>query len=67
MEAIPMRGPPAESISLCAIALHYHSMGVDSGPQEPLEVLTKASDVAVGDQADGEAEECFVDVVASFP
>ncbi len=32
-----------------------------------LEVLTKASDVAVGDQADGEAEECFVDVVASFP
>ena len=23
--------------------------------------------MAVGDQADGEAEECFVDVVASFP
>ncbi|GGZ81791.1 hypothetical protein GCM10010308_63560 [Streptomyces vinaceusdrappus] len=33
----------------------------------PLEVQTKTSDVAVGDQADGEAEECFVNVVASFP
>ncbi|MEV5098264.1 hypothetical protein ACFC5H_30105, partial [Streptomyces rochei] len=31
-----------------------------------LEVLTKASNVAVGDQADGEAEEGFVDVVASL-
>ncbi|MEU3902124.1 hypothetical protein, partial [Streptomyces sp. NPDC045251] len=31
-----------------------------------LKVLTKALDVAVGDQADGESEECFVDVVASF-
>jgi hypothetical protein len=30
-------------------------------------VLTKALDVAVGDQAGGEAEEGFVDVVASFP
>ncbi|MEU9313967.1 hypothetical protein, partial [Streptomyces sp. NPDC048256] len=28
--------------------------------------LTKPLDVAVGDQADGEPEECFVDVVASF-
>ncbi|AIV32125.1 hypothetical protein [Streptomyces sp. CCM_MD2014] len=35
--------------------------------QHLLEVLTKALDVAVGDQAGGEAEECFVDVVASFP
>jgi hypothetical protein len=33
----------------------------------PTEVLTKALDVAVGDQADGESEEGFVDVVASFP
>lgn len=32
-----------------------------------LEVLTKALDVAVGDQTGGEAEEGFVDVVASFP
>jgi hypothetical protein len=33
----------------------------------PLEFLTKALDVAVGDQAGGEAKEGFVDVVASFP
>ncbi|MFF0477717.1 hypothetical protein ACFYUS_28890, partial [Streptomyces sp. NPDC004284] len=32
-----------------------------------LEVLTKALDVSVGDEAGGEAEEGFVDVVASFP
>ncbi|MFH8642540.1 hypothetical protein, partial [Streptomyces goshikiensis] len=32
-----------------------------------LEVLIKALDVAVGDEAGGEAEEGFVDVVASFP
>jgi phenylacetic acid degradation operon negative regulatory protein len=32
-----------------------------------LEVLTKALDVAVGDQAGREAEEGFVDVIASFP
>ncbi|MFD6129674.1 hypothetical protein, partial [Streptomyces diastaticus] len=32
-----------------------------------LEVLTKALDVAVGDEAGGESEEGFVDVVASFP
>lgn len=32
-----------------------------------LEVLTKALDVAVGDEAGCEAEEGFVDVVASFP
>ncbi|MDX2844980.1 hypothetical protein PV377_39715, partial [Streptomyces ipomoeae] len=32
-----------------------------------LEVLTKALDVAVGDQAGGEAEKGFVDVVASLP
>ncbi|MEV7064672.1 hypothetical protein AB0N97_18020, partial [Streptomyces collinus] len=32
-----------------------------------LEVLTKALDVAVGDQTGGEAEERFVDVVASLP
>ncbi|MEU9298317.1 hypothetical protein, partial [Streptomyces sp. NPDC048266] len=31
-----------------------------------LEVLTKALDVSVGDEAGGEAEEGFVDVVASF-
>lgn len=35
--------------------------------QTRLEVLTKALDVAVGDEAGREAEECFVDVVASFP
>ncbi|RPK43101.1 hypothetical protein EES37_17555 [Streptomyces sp. ADI91-18] len=34
---------------------------------EPLEVLTKALDVAVGDEAGGETEEGFVNVVASFP
>ncbi|MET9123331.1 transaldolase family protein, partial [Streptomyces sp. NPDC004528] len=28
--------------------------------------LTKPLDVAMGDQADGESEECFVDVVAAF-
>ncbi|MFI9569754.1 ANTAR domain-containing protein, partial [Streptomyces rishiriensis] len=28
--------------------------------------LTKPLDVAVGDQADGESEECFVDVVTSL-
>lgn len=32
-----------------------------------LEVLTKTLDVSVGDEAGGEAEEGFVDVVASFP
>ena len=32
-----------------------------------LVALTKPLDVAVGDQADGESEEGFVDVVASFP
>ncbi|MFC7818933.1 hypothetical protein ACFUTR_30365, partial [Streptomyces sp. NPDC057367] len=32
-----------------------------------LEVLTKALDVAVSDEAGGKAEEGFVDVVASFP
>jgi hypothetical protein len=31
------------------------------------EVLTKALDVTVGDYAGGEAEEGFVDVVASLP
>ncbi|MFF8973337.1 hypothetical protein, partial [Streptomyces sp. NPDC014995] len=31
-----------------------------------LEVLTKALDVSVGDQAGGEAEEGLVDVVAAF-
>ncbi|MGW1245226.1 hypothetical protein, partial [Streptomyces bobili] len=31
-----------------------------------LEVLTKALDVSVGDEAGGEAEEGFVDVVTSF-
>lgn len=30
-------------------------------------VLTEPLYVAVGDQTDGESEECFVDVVASFP
>ena len=34
---------------------------------EDLEVLTKALYMPVGDEAGGEAEECFVDVVASFP
>ncbi|MFI1769416.1 hypothetical protein ACH41H_46435, partial [Streptomyces sp. NPDC020800] len=34
---------------------------------ELLEVLTKALDVAVCDEAGGEAEEGFVNVVASFP
>ncbi|WP_405785935.1 NACHT domain-containing protein [Streptomyces sp. NBC_01367] len=38
---------------------------VDAG--RALEVLTKALDVAVGDEAGGEAEEGLVDVVASFP
>ncbi|MFH8627872.1 tyrosine-type recombinase/integrase [Streptomyces vietnamensis] len=33
----------------------------------PKKVLTKALDVSVGDQAGREAEEGFVDVVASFP
>ncbi|MFD3328653.1 hypothetical protein [Streptomyces sp. NPDC058701] len=32
-----------------------------------LEVLTKALDVSVGDEAGGEAEEGFVDVIPSFP
>lgn len=36
-------------------------------PGKGLEVLTEALDVAVGAQADGRAEEGFVDVVASFP
>lgn len=37
-------------------------------PLSPLlEVITKALDVAVGDDAGDEAEEGFVDVVASFP
>ncbi|MEV8486980.1 hypothetical protein AB0467_33900, partial [Streptomyces sp. NPDC052095] len=31
---------------------------------QPLEVLTKALDVTMGDEAGGEAEEGFVDVVA---
>lgn len=35
--------------------------------QVALEVLTKALDMAVGDQADGEAEKRFMDVVALFP
>ncbi|WP_185832223.1 hypothetical protein [Streptomyces sp. WAC 04229] len=35
-------------------------LGVFSGP-------TKALDAVVGDQADGQSEKCFVDVVASFP
>ncbi|GAA4119845.1 hypothetical protein GCM10022284_75820 [Streptomyces hundungensis] len=35
--------------------------------QRDLEVLTKALDVSVGDEAGGEAEEGFVDVVASLP
>ena len=35
--------------------------------QADLEVLTKALDVAVGDQTGGESEEGLVDVVASFP
>ncbi|MFC8350158.1 hypothetical protein, partial [Streptomyces sp. NPDC057280] len=33
---------------------------------EPLEVLTKALDVAVCDEAGGDAEEGFVDVVSSL-
>jgi hypothetical protein len=32
-----------------------------------LAVLTKALDVAVGDEAGGEAEEGFMDVVSPFP
>ncbi len=40
--------------------------GGDAGAAA-LEVLTKALDVSVGDEAGGEAEEGFVDVVASFP
>ncbi|GHB08314.1 hypothetical protein GCM10010392_39340 [Streptomyces clavifer] len=48
-------------------------MGADRRPQAPhgedlpLEVLTKALDVAVGDEAGGEAEEGFVDIIASLP
>ncbi|MGW1365430.1 hypothetical protein ACWCQP_50065, partial [Streptomyces chartreusis] len=34
---------------------------------EVLVVLTKPLDMSVGDQADREAEEALVDVVASFP
>lgn len=41
--------------------------GVGLTDHGALEVLTKALDVAVGDQAGCEAEEGFMDVVASFP
>src|SRR5690606_7254853 len=41
-------------------------LGLSDQPR-PLEVLTKALDVAVGDEAGGEAEKGFVDVVSSFP
>jgi len=42
-----------------------HLMPLDVLPD--LEVLTKPLDVSVGDEAGGEAEERFMDVVASFP
>lgn len=35
--------------------------------RSPLEFLTKSYDVAVGDDAGGEVEEGFVNVVAAFP
>ncbi|MEV5281374.1 hypothetical protein, partial [Streptomyces sp. NPDC052811] len=40
---------------------------VDPRLLDRLEVLTKALDVSVCDEAGGEAEECFVDVITSFP
>ncbi|WP_051858022.1 molybdopterin-dependent oxidoreductase, partial [Streptomyces cellulosae] len=54
---VPVPGVPGSDDLHCA----------KPGSEAALEVLTKALDVSVGDEAGGEAEEGFVDVVASFP
>ncbi|MFF4259774.1 hypothetical protein ACFY1L_52370, partial [Streptomyces sp. NPDC001663] len=62
--------PPGRRGILTARAVRVSASSPTARPEysvEVLEVLTKASDVSVGDEAGGEAEEGFVDVVPSFP
>lgn len=63
------RTPPAAAVvGRRGIGRRARSESDDGRAARPaLEVLTKALDVSVGDEAGGEAEEGFVDVVPSFP